>query len=392
MNLAEPTQAITFPPKFTYPIFGDSEQIFGYKNLRIDLAFDCLSLKPLLTYKFSEKLSEDVKKIEDIVSPFLPKDDFILKSETKWLDAIDSEAFQLPKEKIIKTYFEEDNKFDIYKFKLSDDKVGMRLHLRMQIFVLLYIEAGSYIDSKDPLWDLYVIYRTVKGGTKPTFVGFSTTYEHFHYEGFEKHDSKNVSEMKFRGKISQFVILPPFQSQGHGKRLYEEIADRWLKDERCMEITVEDPSEEFDDLRDRCDVQRLLNAEIINQLTALPIDNKWKNDIRKTVKIRKRQFDRCLEMCLVWLITNKKGDWIGNLNEKGLRLEIKKRVYLKNKDSLDELELPDLRDKLQGAFERVREDYDRVVDKISFDADKKRRIEKDQVDATEVDKKKRKLD
>ena len=33
------------------------------------------------------------------------------------------------------------------------------VHQRLQILVLLFIEAGSFIDAKDELWNLYVLYE-----------------------------------------------------------------------------------------------------------------------------------------------------------------------------------------------------------------------------------------
>jgi hypothetical protein len=31
------------------------------------------------------------------------------------------------------------------------------LHRRMQIFVLLYVEGGSYLDEEDPKWEFVVL-------------------------------------------------------------------------------------------------------------------------------------------------------------------------------------------------------------------------------------------
>lgn len=42
LSLHSPTsgkQLTTFYPKYTYPIFGESETIFGYRNLNVRLAF-----------------------------------------------------------------------------------------------------------------------------------------------------------------------------------------------------------------------------------------------------------------------------------------------------------------------------------------------------------------
>ncbi|GMM32338.1 histone acetyltransferase catalytic subunit [Martiniozyma asiatica (nom. inval.)] len=390
VSLAEPERAITFPPKFTYPIFGDAEQIFGYKNLRIDLAFDCHTLKPMLGYRFSEKLTDGVIDIEETIGALLPPGDWVFKDENKWLDLIDLEEesgeFNLPQDKIIYSYpfvdsnTNEKSTFNIYKFNLKDP-LARKLVKRFEILVLLYIEAGSYINADDPLWDIYLVYKNSQDEPKPTFVGFTTCYKHWKYEGAHIHDAKAIELAKYRGKISQFIILPPFQRQGHGKILYDKIIQSWLLDDKCVEITVEDPSEEFDELRDSCDLRRIIESGILASLDKLPISNEWKENTRKSQKMVKRQFDRVLEMSLLWLHLNKNKQGakeiaagIIGLNEKNIRLEIKKRIYLKNKDALDELQLPDMRDKLQTTYERVQEDYEDMLEEKTFNLSSKRSI------------------
>ena len=50
----------SFKPSFTYPIFGETEQVFGYKDLEIILAFDSKNFTPFLNVKFSEKLDDEL--------------------------------------------------------------------------------------------------------------------------------------------------------------------------------------------------------------------------------------------------------------------------------------------------------------------------------------------
>lgn len=45
----------SFHPQFTYPIFGDDEQIFGYKGLIIRLRFAAHDLRPHLHISYDEK-------------------------------------------------------------------------------------------------------------------------------------------------------------------------------------------------------------------------------------------------------------------------------------------------------------------------------------------------
>lgn len=45
----------TFFPKFTYPIFGDEEKIFGYKDLKISLRFRSNDMRPHVKVSSSKK-------------------------------------------------------------------------------------------------------------------------------------------------------------------------------------------------------------------------------------------------------------------------------------------------------------------------------------------------
>lgn len=56
--------AVNFQPTFTYPIFGDAETIYGYKDLNIFLCFDHFTFKPFLNIKYTEKLNDDPEIID----------------------------------------------------------------------------------------------------------------------------------------------------------------------------------------------------------------------------------------------------------------------------------------------------------------------------------------
>ncbi len=43
------------------------------------------------------------------------------------------------------------------------DKRMREFHLRLQFFVLLYIESSSFLDIKDEIWEVKVIYKKRNG-------------------------------------------------------------------------------------------------------------------------------------------------------------------------------------------------------------------------------------
>lgn len=67
----------TFHPKFTYPIFGEEERIFGYQGLSIDICFAAHDLRPNVNIYYEKKFSQvgdtaalDIKKS---LAEFMPK-------------------------------------------------------------------------------------------------------------------------------------------------------------------------------------------------------------------------------------------------------------------------------------------------------------------------------
>lgn len=70
-------QLSTFHPKYTYAIFGESETIFGYRNLNVRLAFAADDMAPCVEVSWDEKkkpvgevVAEDV---QEILNEYLPE-------------------------------------------------------------------------------------------------------------------------------------------------------------------------------------------------------------------------------------------------------------------------------------------------------------------------------
>ncbi|CAI4053638.1 histone acetyltransferase catalytic subunit HAT1 SKDI_16G2660 [Saccharomyces kudriavzevii IFO 1802] len=344
--------AIQFPPLFTYPIYGESEKIYGYKDLVIHLAFDSIAFKPYVNVKYSAKLEDnDVINVEEKLLSFLPKNDVIVKDEAKWVDSFMEEQknHSLPDGfKTISEYSLGGEEFVVYKANLIDNYARM-MHHRVQIFSLLFIEAANYIDEDDSNWDIFWL---LNKKTKQ-LIGFVTTYKYWHYLGAKPFDEN--TDKKFRAKISQFLVFPPYQNKGHGSCFYDAIVQFWLKDESITEITVEDPNEAFDDLRDRNDLQRLRKMGFdatLRKHSELP--DEFLESSRKSFKLEERQFKRLLEMLLL-------------LNHSpSFELEVKKRLFIKNYDALSGIDPEEAKQALQNSFLLVRDDYSRILDSLNI--------------------------
>lgn len=313
-----------FSPAFTYPIFGDNEKIFGYKGLDIKLHFASGSLRQYLDISFDAKLASSTTppdEIEGALYKFIPPD--YTKSEVEFQKRVasDSETFEPLGEKI-GSYAHpsagrkgkgqrdsgmaageeiEDNEdvvvYEMYKATWSTP--GFReYHRRMQIFVLLFIEGGSYVHEDEDAWEFIVLYERRKrpdsGIFTYHFVGYVSVYPFWCYPD------------RVRLRLSQFVILPPYQHQGHGSKLYTTLFRHMLERAEVAELTVEDPAEAFEDLRDRNDLRFLVKEGIVKD-PMLYVDVgkgkrgsrvEWELAIRRKYKIAQRQFDRLLEMLL----------------------------------------------------------------------------------------------
>ena len=172
----------------------------------------------------------------------------------------------------------------------------------------------------------------------------------------------------------------------------------FVGDPACIEITVEDPSEAFDDLRDICDMAILQQDGTLARIkletnidpirarkrigvkvpSSVLLDKPLLEYFRKRHKLAPRQFDRLAEMHLLSQIPQRcrsatPGQLVrrGETKDLGLRayyfwkLLVKQRVYKRNKDTLMQLEREERIDKVEETVASVQADYDRLWDRMA---------------------------
>ncbi|KAH6610703.1 histone acetyltransferase type b catalytic subunit [Trichoderma cornu-damae] len=410
----------TFHPKFTYPIFGDEETIFGYKDLKIHLRYRANDMRPHLRVAYSKKfkpVGEHIPiDVEEILEEggHLPKVAFVKGSD------FDNSSRQLgdnwtPPGELHDTFDGPDGQYEIWKGSLADPAVK-QLNSRIQILVPLFIEGGSYIGydpesdtseldlSDADRWTLFLLYRKQKSVDDPekssyTFAGYATVYRFFYFQSLPTPPASpsenwelptgdmDLSQLPCRTRLSQFIILPPFQGKGSGARLYNAIFRHYHDHPQTYEITVENPNEAFDDLRDSCDLTFLrtmpefiglrLNTKVtVPKSGPLPrliagADNVDK--IRLQAKIAPRQFARVLEMHLMSQLPlsvrptmSLQGDVpsptaADKHKEKLWQLFVKQRLYRHNKEALSQIDLSERIDKLAETLGGVELEYARLL-------------------------------
>ncbi|KAI9799062.1 MAG: histone acetyltransferase 1 [Piccolia ochrophora] len=423
----QPHPIATFHPKFAYPIFGEAESIFGYEGLDIDLRFASHDLRPSLDVSWKRKYQStgetSATDVKAILQEWLPAAAFEPRSEFNAIvqsneapEHANPKNFTPPGQRLT-TYTIRDKTYEIWQGSLTDDAV-QEIFQRLQIFTPLFIEGGTYIDLNDPEWSLQrwrVFFLYEKLATPPTsfaspysIVGYSTVYRYYLYtpptpptSPLPANASSAISKpstvhsfslplspvppssLPSRERISQFLILHPYQKGGHGRAFYNALVTHFLTDATVHEITVEDPNEAFDDLRDICDLIRLrtnptFTSVCINSAASVPrkgrfptgdiLPKKNLTALRKATKIAPRQFDRLVEMQLLSLFpstirtASRSARRTGTVGSKEReyylwRMVVKQRLYKFNRDQLVQLERLERLDKLEEALGAVEHSY-----------------------------------
>jgi histone acetyltransferase 1 len=322
-----------------------------------------------------------------------------------------------PPGELWKTLQSGDQTYEIWKGSVADLAVKQMIK-RIQIMIPFFIEGGTFIDLEDPAldrWTVFFLYqkKPVEAPASPyVFMGYSTVYKYFYYQPLATNSSPSEKKQRIshpanldfhlplpssedttsfscRSRISQFLILPPFQGGGNGSRFYNAIFDFYLHEPQTIEITVEDPNEAFDDLRDLNDLTLLRTLPEFTSLrintSAVPrakgpvprdiVDLSALESLRKKMKIAPRQFYRVVEMQLLSLIPTsvrqslllgqeRKKEPNAKEREKEYRLWqlwVKKRLYKHNKDTLIQLDRVERIEKLEQALGGVEADYARLL-------------------------------
>jgi histone acetyltransferase 1 len=306
-----------------------------------------------------------------------------------------------------------DGHYEVWKGSLEDPAVR-QLNSRIQILVPLFIEGGSYIGQKDDAestepdlsdadrWTLFFLYRkdvSTDDASKSSyiFVGYSTIYRFYWFhptpppsptsEWELPSGNTELTELPCRTRLSQFVILPPFQGKGHGVRLYKTIFSHYHDHAQTQEFTVEDPNEAFDDLRDICDLAFLRTLPEFNSLgfnteVAIPksgplpqliVGGDQLEVLQRKSKIASRQFGRVVEMHLMSQLPDSVRPTMDldretpeptaedKKKEKIWQLIAKQRLYRHNRDALSQLELEERIEKLSDVLAGVELGHARIL-------------------------------
>lgn len=308
--------------------------------------------------------ADDVK----VITEFFPDgyytnlDEFLIVLDKK------SKTFEPPGEKIHEFKTEEGRTFQIQLCESSTANFK-NYHARLESFIFWYIDASSRIDH-DERWRFFVVFEKFHNGdgeTRYASAGYASVYQYFHYPD------------KIRPRVSQFLILPPFQRKGIGSKLLNKIYEHYRDQEKVCDITVEDASEDFQRLRNTVD------SRLLKDLPAFSSDNLKKGFSTEMALQAKTNFKiNPKQSRIIYEILRLGATKTENAEEyRAYRLDVKKRLnmnYLKEKRDMKKLMdrgfkvpadkklmLPSREEnieQLDGMFKDTEEYYKNVLERI----------------------------
>lgn len=357
-----------------HQIYGENENIFGYKDLSINVYLSAGTLDVYYDVKYFQKIddmpnneglkADNVNVITEFFSGayYTNLNEFLEVTEKK------AKVFE-PCGEFLHEFSINDRCFQVYLCDSSTSNFK-KFHSKFEFFVFWYIDAASRIDFDDERWRFFVVYEKYQnkdGETRYASIGYSSVYLYFHYPDMN------------RPRVSQFIILPPFQRMGIGTRLLEQIYKHFQAQEKVCDITVEDAGEDFQRLRNTVD------ARLLKELPSYSPEKLKKgfsvemaHEAKSKFKINPKQSRIICEILRLGVINKKDKE-----EYKSYRLDVKKRLnmnYLKEKRDLKKvidrgfkisaerkLMLPSVEEnieQLDGMYKETEEYYLSVLERV----------------------------
>jgi len=249
------------------------------------------------SFSFEDKHRSIERLPIDVLSEFFEAG--LITDKLEFLQLLKADTLFVPSGKKLCSHLRNDNVYEIYFVEHHGDQAFRENLKRAQIWIKFLIETGSYVDLDDPAWNYLTVYQVQNDRYK--FAGLLSYYP-FNHEANRR-----------RLRISQLIVLPPYQKQGLGLKLLEEFYKKALEDEKCFEITVESPSEQFQIVRDVKDILYIKDLGYFAHLDSLKkftVPNDFHSyiaqfkmdkieEIHKKTKIRKQQILRCFDISLL---------------------------------------------------------------------------------------------
>lgn len=249
---------------------------------------------------------------------------------------------------------------------------------RMQTLVLWFIESANMIDFEDCRWDCFMVFEKYNpsgdGATAVStedryyFAGYATVYRYFAYPD------------KTRPRVSQMLILPPYKRNGLGTTLLQTIYDYYKTQQATLDITAEDPDEDFISMRDLLDCRNCLKE--LDSFHPDRLRCGWSDamgkEAQEKLKLCRRQARKIYEILKLRIIDKSDEEEYRNY-----RLEIKNRLNIPNQKQKIDIDRALKRDpnvfvpeelkpqdkvtaaKLEDNYRELEKQYEHIIDKLN---------------------------
>ncbi len=245
-----------FDAVYTHQLIED-ELLVGYKRPRVVLSFLADSLHAFAHMSFADRApappyTNVARKLKELAPPGVLIDvdrAAFVKRHQLASDAKLRPPWH-PPGSLVDRYSVGERHFEIYSGSTAADADLRAFVARASLFLTFFIEVASYIRFDDD-WLAFLLFERLSP-TRVAFAGFLVLYRW------------RLMPPALRWRISQVLVLPPFQRQGHGAALLRAVysaAQQPTSD--VLDITVEDASDGFTRVRDAVDLELLLRARIL---------------------------------------------------------------------------------------------------------------------------------
>ncbi|KAJ9688229.1 hypothetical protein PVL29_014112 [Vitis rotundifolia] len=300
--------------------FEEDGKIYGYQGLKITVWINSISFHSYADITF-QSTSDGGKGITDLKSALQTifaetlvetKDDFLqtFSTECHYIRSMVSNGEILQHKASIghssNSGRAEDSDLEVIRMVMGNMAAG-HLYSRLIPLVLLLVDGSNPIDIDDPRWEIYLLVQKKAVGEEDfhyILLGFAAVYRFYHYP-----DSSRL-------RISQILVLPPYQHKGYGHYLLEVLYSVAISED-VHDLTVEEPLDYFQHVRTCVDTPRLLGFDpiqpavnsVVSHLKETRLSKKSHTsrllppltaveEVQKGLKINKKHFLHCWEVLI----------------------------------------------------------------------------------------------
>ncbi|XP_068619673.1 histone acetyltransferase type B catalytic subunit [Battus philenor] len=287
----------SFGPEMCHQVFGENENIFGYSDLHIKLYYSAGSLQTYLGIQYTDKIepsklggmkADDVEgALRNVLAPGY------VTNLDHFVNKLEKDQHFKPHGQLLHTFTVtpdnggETRTFQVYYCETSTSGF-LSYHQRLQTFLLWYVDAASFIDVDDDQWTFFTVfekYQSSDGDVRYATAAYATVYRYYAYP---RH---------IRPRVSQVLTLPPYRKMGLCAQLLQTIYSHFIPQTEVVDITVEDPSQEFQRIRDYVDAK---NCETLPAFHSAKLSQGFTtemvNQACNKFKINKKQTRRVYEI------------------------------------------------------------------------------------------------